>query len=162
MVSNIMNEAFQTSSPWMTFLIIINLILCLYPILGAMFWFFGALSYMTFRHEEELPAKAVLKDEPFITIMIPAHNEEVVIQSTLEYLLNDLNYHNYEVLVMDDGSTDKTPQILHQMQQRYPKLRVIRIEENQGKAHAFNIGIFLPRATISPATMPTRSRRRTP
>ena len=80
MVSNIMNEVFQTSSPWMTFLIIINLILCLYPILGAMFWFFGALSYMTFRHEEELPAKAVLKDEPFITIMIPAHNEEVVIQ----------------------------------------------------------------------------------
>ncbi len=142
MVSNIMNEVFQTSSPWMTFLIIINLILCLYPILGAMFWFFGALSYMTFRHEEELPAKAVLKDEPFITIMIPAHNEEVVIQDTLEYLLNDLNYHNYEVLVMDDGSTDKTPQILHQMQQRYPKLRVIRIEENQGKAHAFNIGIF--------------------
>lgn len=43
MVSNIMNEVFQTSSPWMTFLIIINLILCLYPILGAMFWFFGAL-----------------------------------------------------------------------------------------------------------------------
>ena len=37
MVSNIMNEVFQTSSPWMTFLIIINLILCLYPILGAMF-----------------------------------------------------------------------------------------------------------------------------
>lgn len=30
MVSNIMNEVFQTSSPWMTFLIIINLILCLY------------------------------------------------------------------------------------------------------------------------------------
>ncbi len=82
MVSNIMNEVFQTNSPWMTFLIVINLIPCLYPILGAMFWFFGALSYMTFRHEEELPAKTVLKKEPFITIMIPAHNEEVVIQST--------------------------------------------------------------------------------
>ena len=43
MVSNIMSEAFQTTSPWMTFLLVINLILCLYPILGAMFWFFGAL-----------------------------------------------------------------------------------------------------------------------
>lgn len=52
MVSNIMNEAFQTTSPWMTFLLIINLILCLYPILGSMFWFFGALSYMIFRHGE--------------------------------------------------------------------------------------------------------------
>ena len=38
--------------------------------------------------------------------MIPAHNEELVIQSTLDYLLTQLNYHNYEVFVMDDGSTD--------------------------------------------------------
>lgn len=52
MVSNIMNEAFQTSSPWIAFLLIINLILCLYPILGTMFWFSGALSYMVFRHNE--------------------------------------------------------------------------------------------------------------
>lgn len=137
-----MNEAFQTTSPWMTFLLIINLILCLYPILGSMFWFFGALSYMIFRHGEEKVDSQPLKEEPFVTIMIPAHNEEVVIKSTLEYLLNDLNYHNYEILVMDDGSTDKTPQILQQMQEKYPKLRVIRIEENKGKAHAFNIGIF--------------------
>lgn len=142
MVSNIMNEAFQTSSPWMTFLLIINLILCLYPILGAMFWFFGALSYMVFRHNEELAPNTKLKKEPFITIMIPAHNEEIVIQDTLEYLLNELNYHNYEILVMDDGSTDHTPEILKEMQEQYPRLRVIRIEENQGKAHAFNIGIF--------------------
>lgn len=130
MVSNIMNEAFQTSSPWMTFLLIINLILCLYPILGAMFWFFGALSYMVFRHNEELAPNTKLKKEPFITIMIPAHNEEIVIQDTLEYLLNELNYHNYEILVMDDGSTDRTPEILKEMQEQYPRLRVIRIEEN--------------------------------
>ena len=142
MVSNIFYEAFQTNSPWMISLIIINLILCIYPILGAMFWFFGAISYVLFRQKEELPPKAEITTEPFITIMIPAHNEEVVIKSTLEYLLTKLHYHNYEVLVMDDGSTDRTPEILHQMQKSFPRLRVIRIEENQGKAHAFNIGIF--------------------
>ena len=143
MVSNIMSEAFQTTSPWMTFLLVINLILCLYPILGAMFWFFGALSYMVFRHNEELtPNDNQLTTEPLVTIMIPAHNEEVVIRGTLEYLLNELTYHNYEILVMDDGSTDATPQIIHELQKSYPRLRTIRIEENQGKAHAFNIGIF--------------------
>lgn len=142
MVSNIFYEAFQTSSPWMVFLIIINLILCIYPILGAMFWFFGAISYILFRQKEELPPKAELTPEPFITIMIPAHNEEIVIKSTLEYLLTQLNYHNYEVLVMDDGSDDRTPEILHSMQTKYSRLRVIRIEQNQGKAHAFNIGLF--------------------
>lgn len=142
MVSNIFYEAFQTSSPWMVFLIIINLILCIYPILGAMFWFFGAISYVLFRQKEELPPKAELTPEPFITIMIPAHNEEIVIKSTLEYLLTQLNYRNYEVLVMDDGSDDRTPEILHSMQAKYSRLRVIRIEQNQGKAHAFNIGLF--------------------
>ncbi len=62
--------------------------------------------------------------------MIPAHNEELVIQSTLHYLLTQLNYHNYEVLVMDDGSTDSTPDILQAMQQQYSRLRVIRIKQN--------------------------------
>lgn len=109
MVSNIFYEAFQTNSPWMISLIIINLILCIYPILGAMFWFFGAISYVLFRQKEELPPKAEITTEPFVTIMIPAHNEEIVIKSTLEYLLTQLNYHNYEVLVMDDGSDDRTP-----------------------------------------------------
>lgn len=142
MVSNIFEEAFQTSSPWKTFLFLINLLLCLYPIIGAMFWFWGAVSYTIFRQREELAPKQHLDHEPFITIMIPAHNEEVVIRQTLDYLLTKLNYHNYEILVMDDGSTDKTPEILKQMQAKYPHLRVIRIEENQGKAHAFNIGIF--------------------
>lgn len=142
MVSNIMNEALGTNSPWMAFLLIINLILCIYPILGAMFWFWGALSYTLFRRKDELAPEGKLEKEPFVTIMVPAHNEEVVIEDTLEYLLNELNYHNYEVLVMDDGSTDKTPEILAKMQQQYEKLRVIRIEDNQGKAHAFNIGMF--------------------
>lgn len=62
--------------------------------------------------------------------MIPAHNEELVIQSTLDYLLTQLNYHNYEVLVMDDGSTDSTPDILQAMQQQYSRLRVIWIKQN--------------------------------
>ena len=62
--------------------------------------------------------------------MILAHNEELVIQSTLDYLLTQLNYHNYEVLVMDDGSTDSTPDILQAMHRQYSRLRVIRIKQN--------------------------------
>lgn len=142
MVSDIMSEAFQTTSLWKTFLLVINLILCLYPILGAMFWFWGALSYKLFRRGEELKPSATLKKEPMVTIMVPAHNEEIVIEDTLRYLLTEIHYHNYEVLVMDDGSKDKTPQILHRLQQEFPRLRVIRIANNQGKAHAFNIGMF--------------------
>ncbi|WP_283583275.1 glycosyltransferase family 2 protein [Limosilactobacillus difficilis] len=142
MVSNIFDSVFHVNSPLMIALVIINVILCLYPILGAMFWFFGALSYTIFRHDEELKTAPKLIHEPFITIMIPVHNEEVVIRQTLTFLLTELHYHNYEILVMDDGSTDRTPEILREMAAKYPRLRVIRIEKNQGKAHAFNIGIF--------------------
>ena len=142
MASNIMNEVFQTTSPWQSILLIVNLILCLYPIIGAMFWFFGAISYSLFRRHDELSSSSSTQQEPFITILVPSHNEEVLIYETLEYLLTQLNYQNYEVLVMDDGSKDKTPAILAEMQKHYSRLRVIRIEENQGKAHAFNIGIF--------------------
>lgn len=122
--------------------IIIITILSLYPILGSMFWFWGAVSYVLFRRKHELKPDQKLDREPFITIMVPAHNEEVVIEKTLTYLLTQLNYRNYEVLVMDDGSTDQTPAILQKMQEQYSRLRVIRIQKNAGKAHAFNIGMF--------------------
>ena len=55
--------------------------------------------------------------------------------------MTKINYENYEVLVTDDGSTDQTPEILKELQEKYDKLRVIRIEKNKGKAHAFNIGL---------------------
>lgn len=55
--------------------------------------------------------------------------------------MTKINYENYEVLVTDDGSTDRTPEILKELQEKYDKLRVIRIEKNKGKAHAFNIGL---------------------
>lgn len=122
--------------------VVIITILSLYPILCAMFWFWGAMAYMIFWRKDELKPDQKLDHEPFITIMVPAHNEEIVIENTLTFLLTKLNYHNYEVLVMDDGSTDKTPEILHRMQEQYPRLRVIRIKKNCGKAHAFNIGMF--------------------
>ncbi|WP_407891391.1 glycosyltransferase [Lacticaseibacillus sp. N501-2] len=120
------------------------LILCLYPIIGSFFWFFGSLSYRWLRPNTEdndwqpLP----LAKQPLITIMIPAHNEEVMIESTIRYLFDQLNYDNFEILVMNDGSTDGTEDILQRLQGEYPRLRVITIEANKGKAHAFNIGMY--------------------
>ncbi|GAY73951.1 glycosyltransferase family 2 protein [Lentilactobacillus kosonis] len=127
---------------YMGFLQWMVLLLSLYPVLGAFFWFWGAIMYRIFNREnlEAIPDEEIA--EPLITIMIPAHNEEVMIASTLDYLFNKLNYENYEILVMDDGSTDATPTILAQLQTKYANLRVIRIDANKGKAHAFNVGMF--------------------
>ncbi len=119
------------------------LILCLYPVVGSFFWFWGALCYRFIKTHKgntnwsDIPAK----EQPMITIMIPAHNEEVMIAETINYLFEELNYSNFEVLVMNDGSTDKTAEIIKELQEKYPRLRTINIIQNKGKAHAFNIGM---------------------
>lgn len=53
------------------------------------------MAYVIFRRKDELKPDQKLDHEPFITIMVPAHNEEIVIESTLTFLLTKLNYHNY-------------------------------------------------------------------
>lgn len=146
MISNIVNGIQLGHDPWLIVLLVVNLILCIYPIIGAMYWFWGAVAYALFRkHDDELASQEELKRHPFITIMVPAHNEETIIESTINYLLHDLNYDHYEVLVMDDGSTDETPAILARLQKANTRLRVVRIDDNQGKAHAFNVGMFFAR-----------------
>ena len=49
-----MDSVLNGGSGWQVFLLIINLILCLYPIIGAIYWFWGAVSYLLFRQNEEL------------------------------------------------------------------------------------------------------------
>ncbi|MCE6013812.1 glycosyltransferase family 2 protein [Levilactobacillus brevis] len=126
-----------------TILNIVLLILCLYPIVGSFFWFACALSYRFLKTNkrdtdwQNIPAE----QQPMITIMIPAHNEEVMLADTITYLFEELNYENFEVLVMNDGSTDRTAAIISDLQTQYPRLRTIEILKNKGKAHAFNIGM---------------------
>jgi len=117
-------------------------VLFYYPMIGALAWTVGGIFYR-FLYKGRLKTfqRVAIEAEPMITIMIPAHNEELVIEDTIEYLFTELDYHNFEVLVCDDGSTDLTPNILQRLMLKYPRLRVVRITANKGKAHAFNIGI---------------------
>lgn len=128
---------------------ILFLILMTYPILGGFSWFIGILCYrFIFKYKQEDWTDIPESIEPFVTIMVPAHNEEIVIENTLEYLLNQLNYSHYEVLVVDDGSTDQTPEILARLMEKYQKLRVIRIEKNKGKAHAFDVALAFAKGKL--------------
>ena len=71
------------------------------------------------------------------SIIIPAYNAEAYIERALESALSqDFPGKDYEVLVIDDGSTDRTPEILKSFGD---KIRVIR-QENRGFAGATNRG----------------------
>ncbi|GBG97185.1 glycosyltransferase family 2 protein [Lactococcus termiticola] len=117
-------------------------LLFFYPLIGAMAWIIGGIFYRFFYNGRiKHYTRIAPEDEPMITILVPAHNEELMIEDTIDYLANEINYSNYEILVCDDGSTDTTPYILQRLMAKYDKLRVLRIEANKGKAHAFNVAL---------------------
>lgn len=63
---------------------------------------------------------------PFISVLVPARNEARRIEECLHSLCRQ-DYPNYEVLVLDDESTDATPAILERMRTHYPeRLRILR------------------------------------
>ncbi|MCS7184732.1 MAG: glycosyltransferase [bacterium] len=81
-----------------------------------------------------------LEIDKTLSIIIPARNEEDNIKNVLESVLNQ-DYKNYEVIVVDDGSTDNTPNILKNY---VGKIKLVRIEEKPhnwcGKNYAVYVG----------------------
>lgn len=80
----------------------------------------------------------------FFSIMVPARNEESVIRRTLHKILT-LDYPRtlFEVLLIDDGSSDRTAEIAENLRTEFRNLDILRIspgESGQGKSHALNFG----------------------
>lgn len=75
---------------------------------------------------------------PIVSIIMPCFNEEKVVKAAIESVAN-LDYPNYEVLVVDDGSTDLTLETAKQLEKK-AKVRIIS-QENGGKSAALNRGI---------------------
>jgi len=80
----------------------------------------------------------------YFSIVIPAKNEEDVIGETLEHVLR-LDYPGelFEVIVVNDGSTDKTEDVIIRFQREYPNLKMVKAppsREGTGKASALNKG----------------------
>lgn len=73
------------------------------------------------------------------SIIIPAYNVEKYIGECIESILNQ-SYEDYEVIVVDDGSTDKTTEIVQQYSQRDARIKTIK-QNNGGPSKARNIGI---------------------
>lgn len=86
---------------------------------------------------------------PAVSVLIPAHHEELVIERTLDTLFaSDFPKDQIEVIVIDDGSSDRTPEILERLAKRHVRLRILRIPPGQGgkgKAAALNRGLELAR-----------------
>lgn len=77
--------------------------------------------------------------EPLLSIIVPAFNIENYISRCLENLINQ-NYKNIEIIVVDDGSKDKTGEIIDSYVKKDSRIKVIH-KKNEGVSIARNIGI---------------------
>jgi chlorobactene glucosyltransferase len=96
--------------------------------LAALAWLVIVLIVRDWQRARRLPAlqhSPVLASRPFVSIVIPARNEAANIARCLDGALSQ-RYAPYEVIVVDDGSTDATPRILHDYATRFSdKLTVV-------------------------------------
>src|SRR5260370_31127455 len=97
--------------------------------------------------EKLRPDHAKMPDPPpSVTVLIPAHNEEsVIVQTVSSVLLSDLK--DLHFIVVNDGSTDRTGELLETNFSHEPRVRIIH-QVNSRKAAALNVAMSLPYTEI--------------
>lgn len=78
--------------------------------------------------------------KPLVSIITPYYNSADFITATLDSILAQ-TYTNWELIVIDDKSTDNTTQIVEQFAQKHSNVKLIKLEKNGGVAHARNVGL---------------------
>jgi biofilm PGA synthesis N-glycosyltransferase PgaC len=115
-----------------------------YPFVMAWYWMLGGLMYYVtqerfFARPEHPPP---LEHPPPISILVPCYNEADNAEETLTTAAA-ADYPEFEVIAINDGSRDNTGEVLDRLATQIPKLRVVHLAANQGKATALNAGALL-------------------
>ncbi len=116
-----------------------------YPLLMACAWMIGAIFYYFYwerphrQDKQELPP---LSSYPKISVLVPCYNEGANVRETITQL-SQLNYPDYEIIAINDGSRDDTLAHLQAMVSEFPQLRVVNLLANQGKAVGLKTGALV-------------------
>ncbi len=118
-----------------------------YPIVMSFFWMTGGLYYY-FRRERRSPPRTqppAIENPPFVSILIPCFNESAQVEETMAAAMAQ-RYPDFEVIAINDGSSDDTAEKLNSLAARYERLRVIHMDRNLGKANAMRMGTLAARS----------------
>ncbi len=113
-----------------------------YPFFMAYLWMTGAIYYFFYR--EKIEKRAVddpppLDEAPGVTFIVPCHDEGQNVRETIGAIF-DQEYPDFEIIAINDASSDETGEILDEMALLDDRLRVIHFETNQGKAMGLRAG----------------------
>lgn len=125
---------------------IIALVIFLFVLLIRYF----SILVMAYLYINEYTFKETNGFTPFVSVIVPAFNESKIIKESILSLLN-LDYPNYEIIIVNDGSTDDTKEVAESMvgfqKGKYNDIKVSLINQpNLGKARALNTGIHYSKA----------------
>ena len=115
-----------------------------YPFVASWYWMAGGLIFYLGR-ELNMPPQTQpepLDHWPPISILVPCYNEADNAEETLSTAAA-VDYPDFEVIAINDGSRDNTAEVLNGLTARIPKLRVVHLAANQGKATAMNTGALM-------------------
>ena len=88
--------------------------------------------------------------DPYLSLVIPCYNEQENVDALLSRIDSALQPLGkpFEVILIDDGSTDDTPRLLNEGMKKYPWLRVFRMNKNGGQSAAFEAGFAAARGEV--------------
>jgi len=109
-----------------------------------------SLLILSYLNNNEYTFNTAPEINPFVSIIVPIYNEDKVLKDSIESLLN-LEYNNYEIIMVNDGSTDNTKEVAETLvgiqKGKYSNVKVTLVNKpNGGKAIALNTGIAVSKA----------------
>jgi len=117
-----------------------------YPYVMAWYWIVGGIVFQLLRerHEPAFDHPPTLASYPPVSVLVPCYNESHQVDETIA-ALDRVTYPDFEIIAIDDGSSDDTARRLASLAARHPRLRVVRMARNGGKSTALNYGALAAR-----------------
>jgi cellulose synthase/poly-beta-1,6-N-acetylglucosamine synthase-like glycosyltransferase len=129
----------------LSIIFVLSVILIWFMIFYQLILTMAGFFHYTHSRKEKKKIDSLTFDFPKVTILIPAHNEEKVIAYTIEAMLNlDYPKDKLDILVINDGSSDRTAEIVEECTKRDTRLRLYNVpkgEGGKGKSRALNLGL---------------------
>ncbi|RMG78378.1 MAG: glycosyltransferase [Bacteroidetes bacterium] len=85
-----------------------------------------------------------------ISVIIPLYNEQESLKELTEWIRKVMSEHNfsYEIIFIDDGSTDNSWEVIEQLQKSYPEVKGVKFRRNYGKSAALNTGFNMAKGDV--------------